>query len=85
MNFIPFKLFLTLSTINKRRKLMICLLIMSFWGAILGGYFKINDNPNAVYILVLAIIFQIAGIIGLLSKWSTYLTQSEAIAIKNRH
>ena len=70
---------------NKRRKMMIGLLGMSFWGAILGGYFKINDNPNADYILALAIIFQIAGIIGLLSKWSTYLTQSEAIAIKNRH
>ena len=85
MNFIPFNLFPKLTSLPKRRKMMISLLVMSFWGAILGGYFKINDNPNAVYILVLAIIFQIAGIIGLMSKWSNYLTQSEAIAIKNRH
>jgi hypothetical protein len=70
---------------NKRRKLMIWLLVMSFWGAILGGYFKINDNPNADYILALAIIFLIAGISGLISKWSTYLTRSEAEVIKNRH
>ncbi len=64
---------------------MIWLLVMSFWGAILGGYFKINDNPNADYILALAIIFLIAGIFGMLSKWSTYLTRSEAEVIKNRH
>ncbi len=62
----------------KRRKLMIWLLVMSFWGAILGGYFKINDNPNSDYILGLAIVFLIVAIIGLLSKWSTHLTQSEA-------
>lgn len=85
MNIFPFSLFLIMKSLPNRKKLMISLLVMSFWGAILGGYFKINDNPNAVYILVLAVIFQIAGIIGLLSKWSTYLTQSEAIAIKNRH
>ena len=60
-------------------------MVMSFWGAILGGYFKINDNPNADLILGLAVVFQIVAIIGLLSKWSTYLTQSEASAIKNRH
>ncbi len=85
MNFLPFKLTSTLSTVNKRRKLMIGLLVMSFWGAILGGYFKINDNPNADFILVLAIIFLTAGIFGLRSKWSTYLTRSEAEVIKNKH
>jgi hypothetical protein len=70
---------------NKRRKLMISLLVISVGGAMAGAFLKIHDNPNGDYLLVLAIIFQIAGIVGLLSKWSTYLTQSEAIAIKNRH
>lgn len=57
---------------------MISLLGMSFNGAIAGAFLKIHDNPNGDYLLVLAIVFQIAGIIGLLSKWSTHLTQSEA-------
>lgn len=85
MNIFPFSLFPIMKSLTKRRKLMIWLLVMGFWGAILGGYFKINDNPNADYILILAIIFLIAGILGLLSKWSTYLTRSEAEVIKNRH
>ncbi|MDI1324298.1 MAG: hypothetical protein PSV36_16215 [Algoriphagus sp.] len=85
MNFSPFKLFQKLNSLPKRRKLMISLLVMSVGGAMAGAFLKIHDNPNGDYLLVLAIIFQIAGIIGLLSKWSTYLTQSEAIAIKNRH
>lgn len=64
---------------------MISLLVMSFGGGMAGAFLKIQDNPNGDYLLVLAIVFQIAGIIGLLSKWSKYLTQSEANAIKNRH
>lgn len=85
MNIFPYKLFPRRISLTKRRKMMIILLVMSFWGAILGGYFKINDNPNANYILALAIIFLVAGIIGLRSKWSKYLTRSEAEVIKNRH
>lgn len=64
---------------------MISFLVMSFGGGMAGAFLKIQDNPNGDYLLVLAIVFQIAGIIGLLSKWSTHLTQSDARLIENRH
>jgi len=44
---------------------MLKLILLSFWGAILGGYFKINGNPNGDIILAGAILFKFMGIIGL--------------------
>lgn len=64
---------------------MVWLLVISFWGAIVSGYFKINANPNADYILGFTVVFQIVSIIGLVSKWSTHLTKSEARFIENRN
>jgi hypothetical protein len=62
---------------TKRQKLMLRLLFLSFSGAILGGYFKINDNPNAELILGLAILFQVVAVIGLVSNWSRQRTPSD--------
>jgi hypothetical protein len=62
---------------TKRQKLMLRLLFLSFSGALFGGYFKINDNPNADLILGLAILFQVVAVIGLASNWSRQRTQSD--------
>ncbi|GAB3233520.1 hypothetical protein GCM10027454_38020 [Algoriphagus aestuariicola] len=51
---------------KKSNKQMLKLILLSFWGAILGSYFKINGNPNGDIILACAIIFKFTGIIGLL-------------------
>lgn len=56
---------------------MLRLLFLSFSGAFIGGYFKINDNPNADLILGLAILFQVVAVIGLASNWSRQRTQSD--------
>lgn len=45
---------------------MLKLILLSYWGAILGGYFKINDHQYADYILSCAIIFHLLGIAGLI-------------------
>lgn len=45
---------------------MLKLILLSLWGAILGGYFKITGNPNGDYILILAILFKFLGIAGLI-------------------
>jgi hypothetical protein len=63
---------------TKRQKLMLRLLFLSVSGALKGGYFKINDNPNAEWILGLAILFQIVAVIGLASNWSRHRTISES-------
>jgi hypothetical protein len=44
---------------------MLKLILLSYWGAFLGAYFKINDHPNADYILILAILLNFLGIAGL--------------------
>jgi hypothetical protein len=64
-------------TFAKCQKLMLRLLILSFIGAFIGGYFKIMDNPNADLILGLAILFQLLAVIGLASNWSRKRTISE--------
>lgn len=51
---------------TKPNKMILKLILMSFWGAILGGYFKINGNPNGDYILMCAILFHLLGIAGLI-------------------
>ncbi|MFC3879071.1 hypothetical protein ACFOSV_02735 [Algoriphagus namhaensis] len=63
---------------TKRQKFMLRLLFLSVWGAILGGYFKLNDNPNADWILGLAILFQLISVIALASNWSRQRTISES-------
>jgi hypothetical protein len=63
---------------TKRQRLMLRLLFLSFSGAIIGGYFKINDNPDAHLILGLAILFQLIAVIGLASNWSRYRTIGES-------
>ena len=62
---------------TKRQKLMLRLLFLSFSGGIIGGYFKILDNPNSDLILGIAILFQLIAVIGLASNWSRQLTISE--------
>lgn len=51
---------------RKINKQMLKLILLSISGGAVGGYFKINDNPNADYILAFAIVFKFLGIIGLL-------------------
>ncbi|MFN3997001.1 hypothetical protein [Algoriphagus sp.] len=46
--------------------MMLQLILMSYFGAILGAYFKINENPNADYILIAAIVFKLLGVLGLI-------------------
>ena len=56
---------------------MLRLLFLSFSGGIIGGYFKILDNPNSDLILGIAILFQLIAVIGLASNWSRQRTISE--------
>lgn len=51
---------------TKSNKMMLQLIFMSYFGAILGAYFKINGNPNGDYILIAAIAFKFLGILGLI-------------------
>lgn len=51
---------------RKINKQMLKLILLSISGGAIGAYFKINDNPNADYILACAIVFKFTGIIGLL-------------------
>ncbi len=53
-------------TISKSNKQMLKLILFSYWGAFLGAYFKINGNPNGDYILMMAILFKVFGIAGLI-------------------
>ena len=50
---------------KKYNKQLLKLLLLSYFGAFLGGYFKITGNPNGDIILLAAIIFQILGVVGL--------------------
>jgi hypothetical protein len=58
--------FTSIMIMRKSNKLMLNLILLSLWGAILGGYFKITGNPNGDYILILAILFKFLGIGGLI-------------------
>jgi hypothetical protein len=51
---------------KKTNKQMLKLILLSYFGAMLGAYFKLNGNPNGDYILFTAIIFKIIGVFGLL-------------------
>lgn len=51
---------------TKPNKMILKLILLSYWGAILGGYFKINGNPNGDYILMGAILFHLFGLTGLI-------------------
>lgn len=51
---------------SKSNKQMLKLILLSYWGAFLGAYFKINGNPNGDYILMMAILFKFLGIAGLI-------------------
>ncbi len=51
---------------TKSNKKMLQLIFMSYFGAMLGAYFKISGNPNGDYILMLAILFKFLGIAGLI-------------------
>lgn len=51
---------------TKSNKMMLQLIFMSYFGAILGAYFKIIGNPNGEYILIAAIAFKFLGILGLI-------------------
>ena len=59
---------------------MLRLLFLSFSGGIIGGYFKIMDNPKSDWILGFAILFQLIAVIGLTSNWSRKLTILESKA-----
>lgn len=50
---------------TKANRMMLQLIFMSYFGAILGAYFKINGNPNGDYILIAAIGFKFLGVLGL--------------------
>lgn len=50
---------------NSNKK-MLQLIAMSYFGAMLGAYFKINGNSNGDYILMMAILFKFLGIAGLI-------------------
>ncbi|WP_139316549.1 hypothetical protein [Algoriphagus marinus] len=65
-------------TFTKRQKLMLRLLFLSFSGGIIGGYFKIMDNPNSDWMLGITILFQLIAVFGLASNWSRNLTISES-------
>lgn len=56
----------TILIMKKSNKLLLKLILLSIWGAILGGYFKISGNPNGDYILIMAILFKFLGIGGLI-------------------
>lgn len=51
---------------TKPNKMILKLILLSCWGTILGGYFKINGNPNGDYILIGAILFHLLGVAGLI-------------------
>lgn len=51
---------------KKSNKNMLQLILMSYFGAILGIYFKINGNPNGDYILIAAMAFKFLGVLGLI-------------------
>lgn len=53
-------------TMRKSNKQILKLILLSYWGAFLGAYFKINDHPNGDYILMLAILLKFLGIAGLI-------------------
>ncbi len=50
---------------NSNKK-MLQLIAMSYFGAMLSAYFKINGNSNGDYILMMAILFKFLGIAGLI-------------------
>ncbi|MFM2249111.1 MAG: hypothetical protein RLZZ358_38 [Bacteroidota bacterium] len=45
---------------------MLGLLLLSFLGVFIGGYFKIQGNWNADFILAGAILFKVTAVFGLL-------------------
>jgi peptidoglycan/LPS O-acetylase OafA/YrhL len=77
MDYLFYKLFPGLNNLTKRQKLMFRLLLLSVSMVIFGAYFKINGKSNGDLILILAMIFQVISIIGLLSKWAKSRTISE--------
>ncbi|WP_339758017.1 hypothetical protein [Algoriphagus aquimarinus] len=73
-----YKLSPKLDSLTKRQKLMFRVLLLSVSLVFFGAYFKINDHPNADLILGSAMILHVISIAGLLSKWASYRTRSEA-------
>lgn len=65
-----FRLFF--KNLNQRKRLLVQLLILSFWAGILGAFFKINGNPNGEILLIAGMVTQIISVIGLTSKWATF-------------
>lgn len=65
-----FKLFF--KDLNQRKRLLVKLIILSFWAGILGAFFKINGNSNGEILLIAGIVTQIISVIGLTSKWATF-------------
>ncbi|WP_268035646.1 hypothetical protein [Algoriphagus sp. PAP.12] len=65
-----FKLFF--KNLNQRKRLLVQLLILSFWAGILGTFFKITGNQNGEILLIAGMIFQIVSVAGLVSKWSNH-------------
>ena len=51
---------------KKENKRMLRLLLLSYSGAFIGGYFKIQGNENADFILAGAILFKVTAVFGLL-------------------
>lgn len=51
---------------KKENKLMLGLLLLSYSGAFIGGYFKIEGKENADFILAGAILFKVIAVFGLL-------------------
>jgi hypothetical protein len=51
---------------KRENKRMLRLLLLSYSGAFIGGYFKIQGNENADFILAGAILFKLTAIFGLL-------------------
>lgn len=76
-----YKLSPRLNSLTKRQKLLFRVLLLSVSAAFAGAYFKINDLPNADLILGSAMILHVISVAGLMSKWASYRTRSEASSI----
>ena len=51
---------------KRENKRMLVLLLLSYSGAFIGGYFKIQGNENGDFILAGAILFKLIAVFGLL-------------------